>query len=242
MRRLILSKTMNTRDLGGYPIDSGMVTAYKRFIRSDLLYEVSGQDIDILLTNKINTVIDLRDDEEIVKKPCALKNVDGFKYFHYKIYGDGRIPKSTEDVPVSYMEMVNGRTLMLPIMKILSTAKDGVLYHCTAGKDRTGVISALLLSLAGVDKNDILADYQISQSYLYSMLKDFCMNNINIHSDIITPKIEYMDSFLNKFYKKYHSVEDYLLYIGLDFIDITNLKVKLIDNDNLQYQYSIVAL
>jgi len=233
MRRLILSKTMNTRDLGGYPIDGGNTTAYKRFIRSDLLYEVSGQDIDILLNNKINTVIDLRNDEEIVKNPCALKNVNGFQYFHYKVYGDGRIPESAEDVPASYMEMINEHILMLPIMRILSTAKDGVIYHCTAGKDRTGVISALLLSLSGVDKSDILADYQISQSYLYSMLKDFCMNNVDISSDIITPKIEYMDSFLNMFYKKYHSVEDYLMHIGLDFIDITNLKVKLIDNNNL---------
>lgn len=235
MRRLILSKTMNTRDLGGYPIVGDKTTTYKKFIRSDLLYEISGQDIDILLNNKINTVIDLRNDEEIVKKPCALKNVNGFKYFHYKIYGDGRIPKSAEDVPVSYMEMVNEPISMLPIMKILSTAKDGVIYHCTSGKDRTGVISALLLSLAGVGKSDILADYQISQSYLFSMLKDFCIKNIDIPSDIITPKIEYMDSFLNMFYEKFHSVEDYLLYIGLDFMDITNLKTKLIDNNTLQY-------
>lgn len=107
MRRLILSKAMNTRDLVGYPIDGGNITAYKRFIRSDLLYEVSGQDINILLNNKINTVIDLRYDEEIAKKPCALSNINGFQYFHYKIYGDGRIPESTEDVSVSYMEMVN---------------------------------------------------------------------------------------------------------------------------------------
>jgi len=102
---------MNTRDLGGYPIVGGKTTAYKKFIRSDLLYEISRQDIDILLNNKINTVIDLRNDEEIVKKPCALKNVNGFKYFHYKIYGDGRIPESTEDVPVSYMEMINGQVI-----------------------------------------------------------------------------------------------------------------------------------
>lgn len=235
MRRLILSKTMNTRDLGGYPVDGGKTTAYKKFIRSDLLYEISRKDIDILLNNKINTVIDLRSDEEIVKKPCVLKNVNGFQYFHYKVYGDGRIPESAEDVPVSYMEMVNGKISMLPIMKTLSTAKDGIIYHCTAGKDRTGVISALLLSLSGVAKSDILADYQISQSYLYSVLRDFCMDNIDIHSDIITPKIEHMDSFLNMFYEKYHSVEDYLLYIGLDFIDINNLKMKLIENDNLQY-------
>lgn len=231
MRRLILSKTVNTRDLGGYPIVGGKTTAFKKFIRSDLLYEISEQDIDILLNNNINTVIDLRSIDEIVRKPCALKNVNGFQYFHYKIYGDGRIPESAEDVPVSYMEMVDNHIFILPIMKILSTSNDGVIYHCTAGKDRTGVISALLLSLAGVDKSDILMDYQISHSYLHSMLMEFCMNNPDISADILTPKIEYMDNFLNMFYKKYHSVEEYLLYIGLYSNDINNLKQKLINNN-----------
>ena len=229
MRRLVLSKTMNTRDLGGYPVFGGKVTAYKKFIRSDVPFEVSGHDIEILLNNNIHTVIDLRNEDEVVRKPCALKNVKEFQYYHYKIYGDGRIPTSAEDVPVSYFEMVDEQILMLPIMKTLSTSTDGVIYHCTAGKDRTGVISALLLALTGVQQADILADYQISQAYLCSMLREFCGNNIDIPAYIITPKIEYMETFLDMFYHKYHSVEEYLLNIGLDNMEIINLKQKLID-------------
>lgn len=229
MRRLMLSKTMNTRDLGGYPTLGGRSTAYRKFIRSDVPFEVSGQDLEMLLDNNINTVIDLRNDDEVVRKPCALKNVNQFEYYHYKIYGNGRIPTNAKDVPVSYFEMVDEQKLMLPIMKTLSTAKDGVIYHCAAGKDRTGVISALLLALAGVQQVDILADYQISHAYLDSMLREFCENNLDIPAYIITPKIEYMEAFLNMFYHKYHSVEEYLLCIGLDNNDIINLKQKLID-------------
>lgn len=228
MRRLTLSKTINTRDLGGYPTIGGKITAYRKFIRSDVPFEVSDQDIEMLLNNNINTVVDVRNDDEVTIKPCALKNVDQFQYYHYKIYGDGRIPTSVKDVSFSYFEMIDEHKLMLPIMKTLSTAKGGVIYHCTAGKDRTGVISALLLSLAGVQKADILADYQISQAYLDSMLREFSKNNRHIPVYIMTPKIEYMGAFLDMFYNKYHSVEKYLLRIGLDNNDIINLKQKLI--------------
>lgn len=224
----MLSKTMNTRDLGGYPTTEGKYTAYKKFIRSDGLFEVSDQDIEMLLNNSINTVIDIRSDDEVVRKPCALRNVKEFEYYHYKIYGDGRIPTDERDVPFSYFEMIDEHRLMLPIMKTLSTAKGGVIYHCTAGKDRTGVISALLLSLAGVQQVDILADYIISHAYLDSMLKEFCKNNLDIPAYIITPKIEYMEKFLHMFYQKYNSAEEYLLRIGLDNNDVLNLKQKLI--------------
>jgi len=224
----MLSKTINTRDLGGYPTAEGKITTYGKFIRSDVPFEVSDQDIEILLNNNIDTVIDVRNDDEVARKPCALKNVNKFQYYHYKVYGDGRIPTSEKDVPFSYFEMVDEQNLMVPIMKTLSNAKGGVIYHCAAGKDRTGVISALLLALAGVRKADILADYQISQAYLDSMLKEFCKSNLDIPAYIITPKIEYMEAFLDMFYHKYNSVEEYLLCIGLDINDITNLKQKLI--------------
>lgn len=225
----MLSKTMNTRDLGGYPTDSGRITTYRKFIRSDVPFEVLNQDIEILLNNSINTVIDLRNNEEVARKPCALKSVNQFQYYHYKIYGNGRIPTNVKDVPYSYFEMIDEQKLMLPIMKKLSTVKGGVIYHCTAGKDRTGVISALLLALAGVQKVDILADYQISHAYLDSMIREFCKNNLDIPAYIITPKIEYMEAFLEMFYDKYNSVEEYLLCIGLDDNHIINLKQKLVD-------------
>lgn len=60
MRRFMLSNTINTRDLGGYPTVEGNMTAYGKFIRSDVPFVVSDQDIVILLNNNITTVIDMR--------------------------------------------------------------------------------------------------------------------------------------------------------------------------------------
>lgn len=229
MRRFLLSNTLNTRDLGGYSIDRGKVTAYKVFLRSDVPSQVSDDDIELLLSNNITTVVDLRSDDEVLIKPCALKNDENFEYYHCKIHGDGCLPASVEAIPNSYFEMVDEQKTVLNIMRVFAKAKGGVLYHCTAGKDRTGVISALLLLLAGVCKTDILADYQISQVYLGSMLQQFCKINNNVDVNIITPKTEYMEKFLDMFQQKYNSVEEYFSQIGLSDSEILQLKMSLIN-------------
>lgn len=229
MRRILLSSTLNTRDLGGYPISIREATAYKVFLRSDAPVEVTDDDIEILLQNNVTTIVDLRSDDEVRRKPCALKSDKKFKYYHCKVHGDGCLPKSVEAVPDSYFTMVDEQKSMLNIMRVFVKAKGGVLYHCTAGKDRTGVISALLLLLAGVSKIDILADYQISQVYLTSMLEQFCKSNNNIDINIITPKLEYMKKFLYIFQQKYNSAEEYLSQIGLSDSEILQLKMKLVE-------------
>ncbi|NNU78130.1 tyrosine-protein phosphatase [Clostridium estertheticum] len=231
MRRFLLSNTLNTRDLGGYPILSGKVTTYNVFLRSDLPSQVSDDDIKLLLSSNVTTIVDLRSDYEVQSKPCALKNNISFEYYHCKVHGDGYLPKSVEDVPNSYFEMVDEKKTILNIMRVLSEANGGILYHCTAGKDRTGVISALLLLLVGVSKIHILVDYQISQAYLGSMLQQYCKSNKNVDLNIITPKAEYMEKFLDMFLQKYSSVEEYFSIIGLNDSEVLRLKTKLIKGE-----------
>lgn len=229
MRRFLLSSTLNTRDLGGYPTNSGKATTYKVFLRSDVPIQVLDNDIELLLSNNITTIVDLRNDDEVECKPCGFKNNKNFEYYHCKIHGDGRLPISVEAVSDSYFEMIDEQKTVLNIMRVFAKAKGGVLYHCTAGKDRTGVISALLLLLAGVCKRDILADYQVSQAYLSSMLEQFCKSNKDVDINIITPKIEYMEKFLDMFQQKYNSVEEYFSQIGLSDSEVLQLKTKLIN-------------
>jgi protein-tyrosine phosphatase len=230
MRRALLSGTLNTRDLGGYSIDCSKVTSYKVFWRSDVPAQLNDEDIEILLLNNITTIVDLRSDDEVQMKPCALKDHEKFEYHHCKMHGDGCLPTSTEAVPNSYFEMIDEQKTVHNIMRLFVQAKGGVLYHCTAGKDRTGVISVLLLLLAGVCKTNILVDYQISQVYLNSMLQQYCKINKNVDINIITPKTEYMERFLDLFRQKYNSVEEYLSQIGLGDSEIMKLKMRLINH------------
>ena len=229
MHRFLLSNTLNTRDLGGYPTERGKVTSYKVFLRSDVPIKVSDDDIKLLISSNITTIVDLRSDDEVLRKPCALINDENFEYYHCKIYGDGCLPTSACAVPDSYFEMVDEQKTVLNIMRVFAKAKGGVLYNCTAGKDRTGVIAALLLLLCGVGKIDILDDYQISMVYLEPMLEQFCKTNKDVDLNIVTPKIVYMEKFLDMFHQKYNSVEEYLIQIGLSDAEVLQLKTKLIN-------------
>ena len=76
-----------------------------------------------------------------------------------------------DEVPLSYMEMADGTGQMAGALQAIAEAPQAVLFHCTAGKDRTGVVAALLLWLAGVSEEDILADYIVSGPYLQQMLR-----------------------------------------------------------------------
>jgi protein-tyrosine phosphatase len=114
-------------------------------------------------------------------------------------------------------------------MKLLTHAQNGVLYHCTAGKDRTGVISALLLSLVGVSSHDIISNYEISYSNLKPMIEKLHTQNPNLPPFIGHSKAVYMKMFLDLFYNRYCSPETYLTKIGLTKEEITTLKGKLVD-------------
>ena len=95
--------------------------------------------------------------------PTPLAQEPGIRYLHCPLAGDGRVP-APDEVPLSYMEMADGTGQMAGALQAIAEAPQAVLFHCTAGKDRTGVVAALLLWLAGVSEEDILADYIVRRA------------------------------------------------------------------------------
>jgi len=227
MRRLILSGTMNTRDLGGHPIISGGFTRYNCFFRSDLPTMLSDEESLLLYNQGITTVIDLRSIREAESQSSFFKNRSGFDYWHCPLNGDGKMPAKEENIPASYLNMLGDSSSILKIMKVFADTGSGCLFHCNAGKDRTGVISALLLSLANVPLPDILADYQVSDTYIRPMVDQLRLANPALPAWVGQSKPEYLSGFLSDFHQKFHSVDDYLLHIGLSALDISNIKIKL---------------
>lgn len=226
MRRINLEKTLNTRDLGGYPTASGAYTAYNRFWRSDIPYYLSDRDIELLREKDITTVVDLRSLMEVEETPCHLSKVPGFSYHHCPQVT--KMPESEEDVHRGYIEIVDDFSLFYPVMKAFADAPGGALFHCTAGKDRTGTTAALLLLLAGVAEADIIADYQITRTYIQPALEKMLDSEISYPAWAGSSKPEYMEAFLKRFIEKYHSVEEYLALIGLSAAEIDTIKGKLL--------------
>ena len=161
----------------------------------------------------ITTVVDLRSKEEIERKPDPLAQEPGIRYLHCPLAGDGRVP-APDEVPLSYMEMADGTGQMAGALRAIAEAPQAVLFHCTAGKDRTGVVTALLLWLAGVSEEDILADYIVSGPYLQQMLRAYC--EAHPGAVVCPPQSAYMSSFLRLFAQRYGTPRRYLEMLGVD--------------------------
>lgn len=183
----LLNSTKNTRAL---------IKGSLKYIRSDLPNNLSESEIVWLLQNDVLTIIDLRSTSEIKQKLCPLANRAEFNYFNMPVTGGNIIPKSPSQVPNSYLEMVDDA--MWRIIKTIENAQTNVLYFCHAGKDRTGVVSALLLSRMSEGREVIINDYMQSSDNLKEILQEYANQNPLIDLEIITPQKSYMEDFLNR--------------------------------------------
>lgn len=229
MKRYLLNSMGNMRDIGGYTIENKKVKCGK-LIRSNLPDKLTEQDIFVLKNMGIRTIIDLRTKKEIEKAGSVFEKNPTFKLLHYKIKGGGKIPIKSEDIPLSYMRMLEGKESIYKIFKEITNENHGIIYFCNAGKDRTGVITALILMTLGAKKEDIILDYTLSKEYLEKNLDSFIDTfKAEQVKEIITPKAEYMAQFLEQFYEKYGEINQYLHEIGITDKEINQIKDKYIE-------------
>lgn len=225
MRRLNFTSTYNTRDLGGYPLAGGGYTRYGRFFRSDVPASLLDTETDYLRQHHIHTIVDLRSPEECERTPCFLADKPGFSYHHCPML----VTFSTreEEVPVNYLKLFQDTAVVHRMMALFADTDTAVLYHCAAGKDRTGVVSALLLALAGVPMVDILADYEVSYTYVRPKVHQLHKDHPSIPAWVGRSKPKYLEGFFAAFLEEHRSVENYLLHIGLSQGQIGAIRSKL---------------
>lgn len=172
----LFQSTRNTRALP---------TGTMRYIRSDAPVNLTEQEIQWLLDNKVSTIVDLRSEDEVIRNPCQLRTRDGFRYVHLPVTGGGDTPKSREHLHTVYLQMVDGQ--MEKIIDTILKAESNVMYFCTAGKDRTGVVSALILKRLGFSDETIIVDYMKSKENLMDMLTSYVKEHPKVDIEIIVP-------------------------------------------------------
>ena len=227
LRRIPLGETWNLRDLGGYPAAEGRATVWERILRSDNPLGLSEADERWLLERNITTVLDLRSEGEMKRRPSGLRDRPGFTYIPCPVDGGERLPGREADVGRGYFETLDRKESIRKVLQMVADAPGGVLFHCAAGKDRTGLIAALLLLNAGVSRADTVADYQVSGTYL----KKFVAYLRTVVSDFDPwagqSRAEYLELCLDLLEEKYGSVEQYLLAAGLSAGTLEHLRIKL---------------
>ena len=172
-RHLDWEGCLNLRDLGGLPTEDGALTDHGAFVRGDTLCGLSESGRTALLGYGIRTVVDLRSLREITAEPnpfAALPDV--ISYVHRPLNDpatDTRL-SITADAAERYIVMTDAAAVGQRIGAIFASMAEapdgGVLFHCFAGRDRTGVVAALLLRLAGVGIDTIVEDYEVTDTRL----------------------------------------------------------------------------
>ncbi len=167
-----------------------------RYIRSDTPEYLTDAEVQWLLDNNIITIVDLRSDEEIAKKPCSLKEKEGFMYFHLPVTGGGDTPKSLEHLYIVYRQMLDGK--MEQIIDTIMNAESNVMYFCSAGRDRTGVVSAIILKRLGFSDEVVIDDYMKSKDNLMGKLTAYVSVHPEVDIEIIIPHRKNMEQLLKQ--------------------------------------------
>jgi protein-tyrosine phosphatase len=182
-RRVILEGALNFRDLGGYGGLDGRTVRWGRVFRSDALHALTERDLETIAGLGLRSVFDLRWSHERERQPTAIPTDGGMRSLHLMVGEDpdvtnqpevldqildGSLPAADDGFMADmYAEMLRDGAATFGRL-LTHLAEDDwlpALFHCTAGKDRTGITAALLLSVLGVDDETILDDYELSTEY-----------------------------------------------------------------------------
>jgi len=180
-RDLLWDGLLNVRDLGGHPTEDGGETRYDSIIRADSVRQLSDQGWAALVDYGIKTIVDLRTNDELAADPPAELPVEVLHIPFFETDNEDwkdieaqleAITRSTTDVPTAtrevYMIFLShfAQNVAAAIRAVANAPESGLVTHCAGGKDRTGLLTALLLHVAGVDIDEIAADYALSEERL----------------------------------------------------------------------------
>ncbi|HEX2913136.1 MAG TPA: tyrosine-protein phosphatase [Chloroflexia bacterium] len=238
-RRIELEGLHNLRDLGGYPTHTGRTTRWGRIYRSDSPERLLPPGQQALVEQGVAVMIDLRTPYEVSKFPSVFAPSQVVKYHHMPVLKDDdakALGNIDEVEAINYYVLDACQSNIREVMsRIASSQPDPVLIHCVAGKDRTGLISALMLGLAGVPAEVIAEDYALSHSCLTVKIEEWRAEALAAGKDMaqfernMACAPETMLLTLDYLKNNYGGVEGYSRFIGLSEDEIETLKATLVE-------------
>lgn len=244
MRNLTVEGSYNVRDLGGYATADGQQTRWKVLIRAGNLDKVTQAGCQYLINYGVKTVIDLRDEWEVEDFPNVFAQVERVRYVNIPLIGDAlsrdevwRLASENfarlDEFYIYYLEHCQQQ--IANIVGAIAESGGGTVFHCYAGKDRTGLIAALVLGVVGVSPEDIAEDYaQTSQHipHLVTAWRNYAVNNghdMRHFERDSGSTTETMVNTLNYLNKRYGGVSEYLLGCGVSVEQLAELRRRFVE-------------
>jgi protein-tyrosine phosphatase len=164
-RHIPVPGTYNLRDLGGYPTLAGGRVRWRTLFRSDGLHRLDAGGRAALAGLGLRTIVDLRADVEVDQAPSAVAGLAA-RTVRMPIVRDLTVLPTELGAIYQYMIDERGAVIGAVIKELCAPGALPALVHCSAGKDRTGIVIALALAALGVPDELIGADYSLSAAYL----------------------------------------------------------------------------
>ncbi|WP_344369717.1 tyrosine-protein phosphatase [Agromyces tropicus] len=240
--RIPVPGTYNFRDVGGLPARGGIVR-YGRLYRSDGLHRLGQDGRDALRRLEVGIVVDLRDENEVRIMPDDLDGLE-VEVLQLPVFEGSGASQGERGISLEalYHRIVTQHShVVVEALREITVAGDrAVVVHCTAGKDRTGIVVALALLAAGVERESVIADYVVTESLLAGEWLEEMVSRIGAYGIPDTPELrtlmggsprEALESALDEVERRHGSVREYLVAAGLDRAELAALEARLVERD-----------
>jgi protein-tyrosine phosphatase len=240
-RQIDLEGCLNFRDLGGYPTRDGRQVRWRRLFRSDGLHLLTGTDIRRLRDDiGLVEVVDLRSTAELESEGRGMLAAEPMRFHHVPLF-EGEVRE--QRAKAAELTLADRYTLMAEfaadrigsVVDTLAHASGPAVFHCAAGKDRTGVISAVLLGLLDVPDDVIVADYAATQENLDAIvdrlmaLDGYKQMLAALPPDTLHAKPETMVELLRRLRERFGSIDAYARQSGVPDRAIDRLRATMIE-------------
>jgi protein tyrosine/serine phosphatase len=243
-RRIALERAFNFRDLGGYPAESGQTVRWGLVYRADGIHRIEGADLARVAALGIRTVLDLRTRGELTDHGRVRTESMNATYHHLPLLENvwerdllGAEHDAVEFLAGRYVAMldVGADSIVTALAAIADSDRLPLVFHCSAGKDRTGVLAAVLLSVLGVSDDDIAADYALSRAAMREMAEWVRTERPESYETMAAQPPAFLDApplamrrFLALARGNYGSLTDYVVESGLGAEGIVALRTALL--------------
>lgn len=240
-RHLAWPDLLNARDLGGLALRSGSETAWRRVVRADNLNKLAPAGVAALVAYGVRTVIDLRDPFELEKfpNPLATAPPSGVVFVSVPLISAAEWAAIKDPARASERYVLTAKLSHDNIAHAIAAVSDavpgGVVIHCHAGKERTGVVAALVLSLAGVPDAVVAEDWTASDAYLQPLYDEWIANETDPtirakRAAGFVTHAEHILDVLAHVRRSNGSVEEYLLAGGLRADQLDRARRRLVSS------------
>ena len=233
----------NFRDLGGYPTTDGRVTRWRQLYRSDTLHDLSETDVSALRGMGLQTIIDLRTAAELATTGRGPLEGEDIAYLHLSVIQEAIrndpvvLPPLAElDLAFVYLGWLDSspRAFIEALSVLGNPDSYPVAFHCAAGKDRTGVLAALVLDIVKAERDVIVQDYALTATHLDSILirqrndPETAQRMIDA-PQLFTAEAQTMEKFLDGLHEQHGNARDWALTSGVSSEALDRLTATLLE-------------